>query len=115
MKPYSFTKKERLLKKQDFIDAAKKGKKFYTKNFTIFIKPNKLGIRRLGLSVSRKVGRAVKRNRIKRLLREFFRLNKELFPPSSDVSMSVRQGCSPEGYRDVAEELTPFLLKTKYA
>lgn len=41
----------------------------------IFGKPNDLGWHRLGLSVSRKVGHAVKRHRIKRLLREAFRLN----------------------------------------
>ncbi|MBI5682024.1 MAG: ribonuclease P protein component [Deltaproteobacteria bacterium] len=114
MKPCSFTKQERLLKKQDFIGAASNGKRIWAKNFTIFIKPNDKGVRRLGLSVSRKVGTAVKRNRIKRLLREFFRLNKELFPSSSDISISVKQGCSPEGYRDVMGELTPLLLKIKH-
>lgn len=113
MKPCSFTKKERLLKSQDFIDAAKKGKRFSTKNLTIFIKSNDIGIRRLGLSVSRKIGAAVKRNRIKRLLREFFRLNKENFPASSDISMSVKPGYSPFGYNDVKEELTGFLTKIK--
>ena len=113
MKPCSFTKKERLLKSQEFIDAANKGKRFSTKNLTIFIKSNNIGIRRLGLSVSRKVGAAVKRNRIKRYLREFFRLNKEFFPPSSDISISVKQGASPSGYNDVKEELTWFLTKIK--
>lgn len=113
MKPCSFTKKERLLKSQAFIDAASKGKRFGTKNLTIFIKSNDIGIRRLGLSVSRKIGAAVKRNRIKRLLREFFRLNKELFPASSDISISVKQGYSPSGYDDVKEELTGFLTKIK--
>lgn len=113
MKPCSFTKKERLLKKQEFIDAASKGKRFSTKNLTIFIKSNDIGIRRLGLSVSRKIGIAVKRNRIKRYLREFFRLNKELFPASSDISISVKQGYSPSGYNDVKEELTAFLAKIK--
>ncbi|MBI5892560.1 MAG: ribonuclease P protein component [Deltaproteobacteria bacterium] len=113
MKPCSFTKKERLLKKQDFIDAAKKGKRFSTKNLTIFIKSNDIGIKRFGLSVSRKVGSAVKRNRIKRCLREFFRLNKEIFPASSDISISVKQGYSLSGYNDVKKELTDFLTKIK--
>ena len=40
---------------------------------------------RLGLSVSRKVGGAVERNRVKRLLREAFRLQKGLFPPGLDI------------------------------
>lgn len=117
MKPCSFVKKERLLKRQDFIDAAKKGKRFSTKNLTIFIKSNDIGIKRLGLSASRKIGSAVKRNRIKRLLRDFFRLNKEIFPASSDISISVKQGYNPSGYNNVKEELTGFLarIKTKEA
>lgn len=113
MKPYSFTKKERLLKKKEFIDTAVKGKAFRTRDFTVFVKPNNIGIKRLGLSVGRKTGNAVKRNRIKRLLREFFRLNKELFPDSSDISISVKERCSLEGYNDVKGKLIPLLMKIK--
>ncbi|HBO83981.1 MAG: ribonuclease P protein component [Deltaproteobacteria bacterium GWC2_42_11] len=113
MKPCSFTKKERLLKKQDFIEAVSKGRRFRTKNFTIFIKQNDRGIKRLGLSVSRKVGTAVKRNRIKRLIREFFRQNKEMFPASSDISISVRYGYSPAGLSEPARELAEFLTRLK--
>lgn len=45
---------------------------------------------RLGLSVSRRVGIAVKRNRIKRLVREAFRLNQRALPPGVDLVVSVR-------------------------
>ena len=45
---------------------------------------------RLGISVHRKIGDAVRRNRIKRLIREVFRLNRDLFPASCDVVFTVR-------------------------
>ncbi|MCI5221961.1 MAG: ribonuclease P protein component [Candidatus Electrothrix sp. AR4] len=45
---------------------------------------------RLGISVPRKVGCAVRRNRIKRIIRETFRLHREVFPRSSDIVFAVR-------------------------
>ena len=51
-------------------------------------------MKRFGAVVGRKVGGAVRRNRIKRLLREFFRLNKHLFEDS--FSYSVRVTKMPE-------------------
>lgn len=56
----------------------------------IFIAPNDLPHPRLGLSVARRVGNAVKRNRIKRYLREAFRLSQYDWPRGYDVVVVVR-------------------------
>jgi len=56
----------------------------------VFTRPNGLAHCRLGLTVSRRVGHAVKRHRIKRLLREAFRLMHATWPGAYDVVVVVR-------------------------
>jgi ribonuclease P protein component len=57
---------------------------------TVYTLPNQLGHPRLGMSVSRKVGTAVRRNRICRLMRESFRLLQHDFPQGYDLVVVVR-------------------------
>src|SRR5688500_14491592 len=57
---------------------------------TLYVRPNDLGHPRMGMSVSRKVGTAVRRNRIRRLLREAFRLLQHDLPTGYDLVVVVR-------------------------
>jgi ribonuclease P protein component len=61
----------------------------------VFGHPNSLPHPRVGLSVSRKVGGAVVRNRWKRLLREAFRLTRPQFPTGIDLIVIPRAGTEP--------------------
>ena len=62
----------------------------------VFACPNGLPHPRLGLSVSRRIGTAVIRNRWKRLLREAFRLSRRCLPPGIDLIVVPRAGSEPE-------------------
>ena len=75
--PNTWQKNQRLLKRTEFQACYHQGEKNFTKLFIIFVKktPAAHDHARIGLAVSKKNGNAVHRNRIKRLLREFFRLH----------------------------------------
>lgn len=79
------------------------------KSFIVLLSRNDKGTARFGITVSKKVGNAVRRNRIKRLVREFFRLNRDRFPESTDVVIIARKDLSLTRYRDVESELGQIL------
>ena len=63
---------------------------------------------RLGLVVTRRLGKAVPRNRVKRLLREFFRRKKTKLP-LRDLVIMAKKGADTLSYEQVEEELGRLL------
>jgi ribonuclease P protein component len=110
MKSFSLPKEERILKHNDFIRRPLAVNKMVFPHFLVIMKPNKLGRTRLGLTVGKNKGGAVQRNRIKRLLREFFRRSKHKLPPSQDIIIVALKGSDPLTYRQVFEELNSLLV-----
>ena len=72
---------------------------------------NNLSYSRLGLSVGKRVGNAVKRNRIKRLTRELFRKNKEKFPRGYDIVFIPRKGFPIQGLNDMERQVLKALKR----
>jgi ribonuclease P protein component len=108
---FSFKRKERILKKKELISLKLHGRRCYTKNFVVIIRKNRGAITRLGITVSKRVGNSVKRNRIKRLIREFFRLNKQQIPKGYDLIITALKGNNTVDFFKVQEELGNLLLK----
>lgn len=84
-----FSKRVRLLKPAEFGRVFKKAHRSSDRQLTILAAPNNLGYPRLGLAISKKhAKRAVDRNRIKRLVRESFRLHFSELPAADFVVMA---------------------------
>ncbi len=86
----------------------REGCRFYGSNFVLIYRPNGTRRNRLGISIHRTLKGAVKRNRIKRVIRECFRLHRQIFPLEADIVFAVRYGFSldsPEMIRLAVESI----------
>ena len=93
---YRFPKSVRLRSTRDF-DAVYQSEHFAADDVLVIrARRNGGDASRLGLSVSRKVGNAVVRNRWKRRIRESFRLSKSSLPPGIDIVVRPRKGAKCE-------------------
>lgn len=92
---YTFTKAERLLRKKEFDKVFDEGKVFKNKFLVLYVAPGAQKCSRMGLVVSKKIGNAVRRNRVKRLLREVFRLNKNRLTIPVDIVIIPRNTFTP--------------------
>ncbi len=63
---------------------------------------------RLGISIQKKTGTAVERNRIKRLIRETFRCHRDRFPAQSDIVITVRAPFAFDSLESFQQQLFPI-------
>lgn len=77
---YAFPRSARVRRRAEFVDIRKRGKSIRDDVLRIGYLPGGAGPSRIGLAVSRRVGNAVARNRVKRVIREAFRTSPDLFP-----------------------------------
>lgn len=110
METFSFHKDERIRNRRDFQIVYDRGVRRGSEHFVVVFLENTSGTKRLGITVSKKVGNAVKRNRIKRLVREFFRLNKARLPGAGDIVVIARRHRDDLTYRKVSRELGELLI-----
>ena len=111
MKVFSFKKYERLLKGSEFLDVSLNGKKGHTKNFVVIFKTNGKDSSRIGITIRKRVGNSVKRNRIKRLIREFFRLNKHKIPKGYDIVVIASKQDDNYNFAGIKKELGGLLIE----
>lgn len=99
---------ETLKKSSDFIKINKEGKLIECGNFKLIILKNNQDIDRLrlGYIISKKIGKAVARNRIKRLIKEVFRNLKKENTESFDILFIAKKSISNLSYPDLKNQIT---------
>ncbi len=96
---------EKLHDSAQFTDVYKNGRSKANKYLIMYIKENDTEKNRFGISVSKKVGNSVVRHRIKRLLKESYRLHEGMFNNGLDIAVVVRGGASGISYREMESAL----------
>ena len=94
-----------LRKNSDFQSVYKSGKSYANKYLVIYTSKNGTDRNRLGISVSKKVGNSVVRHRIKRLVKESYRLHEQMFNSGLDIAVIARQGSDACDYASIESAL----------
>jgi len=112
-KQFSLTKQERVLKPSAYKDIYKKGKWLSNQDLAINYKPSNTNISRLGITVSKKVSkRAVDRNRIKRVIREWFRSNKHSLI-KQDMVFTAKPAINKKTNQEISRSLDKLCKKIR--
>ena len=101
-------KTDRILKREEFIRVYEQGRKVQARYFTAFILPNRVDRPRLGITVTRKTGNSVERNRVRRLVREAFRKTRWIAPIGVDIVINAKRQLVDAESRDVEREFVAF-------
>ena len=82
----------------------RKGKSVVSPYMVLYCQKNRQGRTRLGVTVSTKLGKAVTRNRVRRRLREIYRLNEDRFLPGYDIVVVARVKAVRSQYADLNKQ-----------
>jgi len=100
----TFSRVDRLRKRREFEECYASGVRHSGRLLQVFLRARPGGSR-IGISVPRRVGNAVTRNRLRRRVREIFRRNRHLFDmTSADLVVHIRPAASEASFAELASE-----------
>jgi ribonuclease P protein component len=105
-------KKHRLLKRKEFSYIFNRGKHFSAKLVTLNYVPSKLPQFKIGFSVSKKIGKAVIRNKVKRRMREVVRSIQHLIKDEYNYIFVARVGIEAASYDQIKQTILYCLEKS---
>lgn len=90
-----------LKKNREFQEVYRKGASYANKYFVMYVLENHRDVNLLGISVSKKVGNSVVRHRVKRLVKESYRLHEDIFNSGLNIVITARAGAASISYDKV--------------
>ena len=105
----------RLVRRAEYDAVYREGRRRSSREFTVFLRPNGLGYSRFGWSIKKALGGAVRRNRIRRRLREIARLHRREISPGWDIVIHPRSSAATANFSALAGELLRLLPHEKPA
>jgi ribonuclease P protein component len=111
-KPFALPRACRLLRQAEYDIVYKEGRRRTGREFAVFLRPNGLGFSRFGWSIRKALGNAVKRNRIRRRLREILRLHRQEIAPGWDIVIHPRSLATKGKLSSLTDDLLKLLPRT---
>ncbi|HEY3056816.1 MAG TPA: ribonuclease P protein component [Thermoanaerobaculia bacterium] len=98
-------KEKRLAKRREFLHVYETGRKLFSRYSVLFFTANDLPYSRIGITATRKIGKANVRNRLKRWTREIYRRDRALDGRALDVVVNVKQNAIDATFADYSQDL----------
>ncbi|HUJ30796.1 MAG TPA: ribonuclease P protein component [Candidatus Acidoferrum sp.] len=102
----------RLVHRAEFDAVYSEGRRRTSREFTVFLRPNGLELSRFGWSIKKALGNAVRRNRIRRRLREILRLHRREISSGWDIVIHPRSSTAKAQFPALTQELLKLLPRT---
>ncbi|MBO4897957.1 MAG: ribonuclease P protein component [Clostridia bacterium] len=104
-------KTEAIKLNREFRSLYYRGGSMASRSLVIYYRKNKRSINRLGLTVSKKIGKAVVRNHIKRLIKENYRLREDNIKTGYDIIFVARRACPSKTFHEIGRDMDYVLGK----
>lgn len=110
----SFPREERLARRRDFVAVYEEGTKLFGSYYVLFVRPNGLPGPRLGITATRKFGKAHDRNKAKRRVREIYRQERDAAGLSGkplDLVVNVKSSAGSAEFKALRQDLVRLMTK----
>jgi ribonuclease P protein component len=99
----------RVVRRAEYDAVYREGRRRSSREFTLFVRPNGLDHSRFGWSIKKALGSAVRRNRIRRRLREILRLHRQEIAPGWDIVIHPRSSAATANFSALTQELLKLI------